>query len=260
MQSDWQCSDRLHVAIIMDGNGRWATRRRLPRTAGHRAGMEAVRRVAEAAADLGVGTLTLYAFSADNWKRPAQEVDALMWLFRTYLRAETPQLVEHGARLSIIGRRDRLPLRLRREIATAERATAHGRRLHIRIAIDYSSRQAIADAASRWTAGEPGSAQVFASLMAEGRDVDLLIRSGGERRLSDFLLWESAYAELWFTDVMWPDFGAADLKAALADFIKRDRRFGGLPASGASLMHSLELVPIRVEDEGGVVGGPVMRP
>ncbi len=230
MQSDWQGAIGPHVAIIMDGNGRWATRRGLPRTAGHRAGMEAVRRIAEAAADQGVGVLTLFAFSADNWKRPAEEVDALMWLFRGYLRAELSRLVESGARLTIIGRRDRLPARLRREIQVAERATAQGRRLHVRIAIDYSSRQAIAAAAASWRDGEGGSPDALGRLVSmEPGDVDLLIRSGGEKRLSDFLLWESAYAELWFSDKMWPEFEAADLAAALADFRRRERRFGGLP-------------------------------
>ena len=225
MQSDWQGAAGPHVAIIMDGNGRWATRQGQPRTSGHRAGMEAVRRIAEAAAEQGVGTLTLFAFSADNWKRPVEEVDALMWLFRGYLRAEMSRLVESGVRLTVIGRRDRLPARLRREIQVAERATARGPRLHVRIAIDYSSRQAIAAAAA---SGEDPADSLGRLFAREPGDVDLLIRSGGEKRLSDFLLWESAYAELWFSDKMWPDFEAADLAAALTDFRRRDRRFGGL--------------------------------
>jgi len=229
MQSDRHDAPGLHVAIIMDGNGRWATKRGLPRTTGHRAGMDAVRRIAQAAADRGVATLTLFAFSADNWKRPAQEVDALMWLFRAYLRAEMGQLVQSGARLTVIGRRDRLPARLRREIHVAEQATALGRRIHLRIAIDYSSRQAIARAAARWPEAIEPSAGAFGQLLAEGPgDVDLLIRSGGEKRLSDFMLWEAAYAELWFSDKMWPDFEPGDLAAALADFAGRERRYGGL--------------------------------
>ncbi len=207
-------STSLHVGIIMDGNGRWATRRGLPRAAGHRAGVRAVRPVVQAAPDLGITALTLYAFSADNWKRPPSEVATLMRLFARYLRAEEPRLRADGVRLSVIGRRDRLPAPLTAAIAGAEQATAGGTRLHLRLAVDYSARAAI-------RAGETLP------------DVDLLIRTGGEQRLSDFLLWECAYAELWFTDRMWPDFGAADLAAAVRDFAGRERRFGGLPAREA---------------------------
>src|SRR5262249_29520815 len=198
----------LHVAIIMDGNRRGATRRGLPRSAGHRAGVNAARRVVEAAPDFGVATLTLFAFSSDNWRRPAQEVSALMALLRHYLRAELARLVEKGARLSVIGRRDRLPDGLAEEIAAAERASARGKRLHLRIAIDYSARDAIAAATARWHSEREPSRQEFAALLAgpessrAGGDVDLLIRSGGEKRLSDFLLWESAYAELCFVDTL----------------------------------------------------------
>lgn len=198
----------------MDGNGRWGTRRGLPRAAGHRAGAEAVRRAVAAAPNLGIGALTLYAFSADNWNRPAGEVAVLMRLFARYLRIETPRLAEKGVRLSIIGRRDRLPAPLVGAITAAEAATARGSALDLRIAVDYSARAAI-----RAGAMVP--------------DVDLLIRTGGEQRLSDFLLWECAYAELWFTDSMWPDFTAADLAAALRAFHGRERRFGGLPAQEA---------------------------
>ena len=207
-------STSLHVAIIMDGNGRWATRRSLPRAAGHRAGAEAVRRVVEAAPGLGARALTLFAFSADNWKRPPGEVAALMRLFARYLRTETPKLIEHGVRLELVGRRDRLPAPLVAGAAAAESATRAGAELHLRLAVDYSARWAIA-----------------AGVLLP--DVDLLIRTGGERRLSDFLLWESAYAELVFTDVMWPDFTTADLAAAIAEFHARQRRFGGLPEAAA---------------------------
>ena len=207
----------LHLAIIMDGNGRWATARGLPRTAGHRAGADAVRRVVEMAPRLDVGTLTLFAFSSDNWKRPAREVATLMRLFHRYLAAEAAALQENGVRLSVIGRRDRLAELLVRQIVAAERLTAGGRRLHLRLAVDYSAREAIR-ASVRDSSGL-------------GPDVDLLIRTGGERRLSDFLLWECAYAELHFTDTRWPDFGAADLERALADFHGRQRRFGALPAA-----------------------------
>ena len=207
-------SSSLHVAMVMDGNGRWATRRGLPRVAGHRAGAEAVRRSVEAAPGLGIAALTLYAFSADNWKRPPGEVSALMRLFARYLRTETPRLSDNGVRLEVVGRRDRLPSPLVAAIDASERATAGGARLRLRLGVDYSSRWAI-----RAGAILP--------------DVDLLIRTGGEQRLSDFLLWECAYAELYFSDTMWPDFGAADLAAAVAEFRARERRFGGLPEAAA---------------------------
>ena len=224
MPSPLQPQPKLHVAIIMDGNGRWATRWGLPRTLGHRAGAEAMRRISRAAPELGVTTLTFFAFSAYNWQRAPAEVDGLMRLLGDYLRSETKSLVESGARLSLIGRRDRL--------ARIEQATAGGRRLHIRIAVDYSARAAIEEAAARVAAG---SADGFGRLVAqadadEAAEVDLLIRTGGDKRLSDFLLWESAYAEMVFTDQMWPDFDASSLDAAVAEFRRRDRRFGAVPA------------------------------
>ena len=212
----------LHVAIIMDGNGRWATRRGLPRSAGHKAGADAVRRVVEAAQTRGVTALTLYAFSADNWRRPAREVDTLMTLFARHLEAETPRLTANGVQLQVIGRRDRLPKSLLTAIAGAETATSRGTSLQLRIAVDYSARHAI----------EAG--QLIP-------DVDLLIRTGGDQRLSDFLLWESAYAELYFTHVMWPDFSAADLEIAVREFHGRERRFGALPETPADA-HALRLV------------------
>jgi undecaprenyl diphosphate synthase len=207
-------STSFHVAIVMDGNGRWATRRGLPRAAGHRAGAEAVRRVVRIAPGCGITALTLYAFSSDNWNRPAAEVSTLMRLFARHLRTEAAELAAEGVRLTVIGRRDRLPHSLVTAIAAAELATAGGTRLELRIAVDYSGRAAI-------QAG---------TLLP---DVDLLIRTGGEQRLSDFLLWECAYAELWFTERMWPDFGAAHLAAAIHEFHSRDRRFGGLPTQEA---------------------------
>jgi undecaprenyl diphosphate synthase len=207
-------STSLHVAVIMDGNGRWAARRGLPRAAGHRAGADAVRRIVEAAPDQGVTALTLFAFSADNWKRPASEVAALMRLFARHLRTETPRLLENAVRLEVVGRRDRLPAPLVAAIRAAEHATAAGTRLRLRLAVDYSARAAIADR----------------HILP---DVDLLIRTGGEQRLSDFLLWECAYAELYFTEIMWPDFAATDLADALRAFHARQRRFGGLPEAAA---------------------------
>ena len=230
----------LHVAIIMDGNGRWAKRRGLPRVAGHRAGVSAVRRVVERAPDVGISRLTLYAFSSDNWRRPASEVESIFRLLRTFLRLETKRLREHGVRLEVIGRRDRLPKLALQEIEKAERATTSGRRLQLRLAIDYSSRDAIAramaDATTALMSEGPASAELLGpwltqALSAHGGDVDLLIRPGGEKRLSDFLLWESAYAELLFTDRMWPDFNESDLEEALTEFRRRERRFGGVPAS-----------------------------
>jgi undecaprenyl diphosphate synthase len=234
MQSDAVSGhDRLHVGIIMDGNGRWATRRGLPRSAGHRAGVRTVRRVVETAPELGIGTLTLFAFSSDNWRRPPQEVSALMALLRHYLRAELAQFVENNVRLTVIGRRDRLPEGLAEEITQAEQASSAGQRLHVRIALDYSSRDAIAAAAARWQPDHLPSREAFDRFLAgpdaaRGNDVDLLIRTGGEKRLSDFLLWEAAYAELCFIDALWPDFDADGLRACVAEFWHRDRRFGGL--------------------------------
>jgi undecaprenyl diphosphate synthase len=231
----------LHVAIIMDGNGRWATRRGLPRLQGHRRGADTVDRVVQAAPDLGIGTLTLYAFSSDNWQRPAEETAGLMRLFRVYLRKETRRCVDNGVRLVVIGRRDRLAPDVVTAIAEAEQATAGGRRLVLRLAIDYSARDAILRAAA--LAGPPTdlSRSYFARLLArathapeDANDVDLLVRTGGEQRLSDFLLWECAYAELVFSPQLWPDFTTADLAAAVAEFRVRQRRFGGLvPAPAA---------------------------
>jgi undecaprenyl diphosphate synthase len=224
----------FHVGIIMDGNGRWAARRGQPRVAGHRAGIETVRRIVEAAPALGITKLTMFAFSADNWLRPPDEVGALMTLLQTYLEAEIDRLIENGIRLHVIGRRDRLSTRLVGAIAAAEAGTASGRRLRLRIALDYSARHAIARAAC--LLGPAAAAgDTFGRMIAQSDpdddsapDVDLLIRTGGEQRLSDFLLWESAYAELWFTNRMWPEFSVDDLSAAIGDFHRRERRFGGL--------------------------------
>jgi undecaprenyl diphosphate synthase len=232
---------RLHAAIIMDGNGRWANERGLPRAAGHRAGVEAVRRVVEAAPALGIATLTLYAFSAANWRRPAPEVRDLFRLLREYLGSQTAEAVSRGVRLSAIGRRDRLSTALRGLIMAAETATAGGRRLHLRLALDYSARESILRAAQAAPRDTPLTEAAFEQLLAEAEGgatpvapVDLLIRSGGEQRLSDFLLWESAYAELVFTPTMWPDFTADHLEAAVREYRGRDRRFGGLPKQAAS--------------------------
>jgi undecaprenyl diphosphate synthase len=221
-------SSGLHAAIIMDGNGRWATTRGLPRIAGHRAGAAALRRAVEAAPDLGISTLTVYAFSSDNWQRPPAEVSALMKMFDSYLRREQAECVKKGVRVSVIGRRDRLPRVLLPAIESTEKATASGENLHLRIAVDYSSREAILRVARRLR--KSATRHDFDAALG-GVDVDLLIRTGGEKRLSDFLLWECAYAELVFTPVMWPDFDASDLSAAVAEFHSRERRFGAVPAA-----------------------------
>jgi undecaprenyl diphosphate synthase len=218
---------KLHVAIIMDGNGRWANARGLPRIAGHRTGADAVRRTVEAAPGLGISVLTLYAFSADNWRRPAREVSALMKLLGHYLVRETSRCIENGVRLQAIGRRDRLPAALVSLLEDAERKTAHGSKLHLRLAIDYSSRQAILDAVRL----RPSTEEAFSKAL--GPDVDLLIRTSGEQRLSDFLLWECAYAEMIFTRRMWPEFSEEDLAAAIDEFHRRDRRFGAVAAETA---------------------------
>jgi undecaprenyl diphosphate synthase len=226
---------KLHVGILMDGNGRWGERRGLGRSAGHRAGVEAIRRVVEAAIERGVGTLTLYGFSSDNWGRPKPEIDAIFALMRHFVDAETARFVATGIRLSVIGRRDRLPDGLAEAFDRAEAMSAAGRILHLRIAVDYSGRDAILVAAQQ-AGGRLYSREEFAALVA-GEDnlppVDLIIRAGGEKRLSDFLLWESAYAELWFTDRLWPDFSGDDLAAGLTDFYLRQRRFGLVPAQAA---------------------------
>jgi undecaprenyl diphosphate synthase len=231
----------LHVAILLDGNGRWASSRGLARSEGHRAGVESVRRVVRAAPGLGIGTLTLYAFSSDNWGRPMSEVSALLALLEEYFRAEAGKCAAEGIRLRVIGRRDRLPPTLKQAIDSAERSTAAGRSLELRIAVDYSSRDAILRAACWMMSSLEVSQREFAKRLGEvthstgsALDVDLLIRTGGDRRLSDFMLWECAYAELFFTPVMWPDFKAADLESAVEDFLGRERRFGRLSEAAAS--------------------------
>ncbi|MFQ5537326.1 MAG: polyprenyl diphosphate synthase [Gemmatimonadota bacterium] len=253
----------FHVAIIMDGNGRWARARGRPREWGHRAGARPVRRIVEATPAYGISILTLYAFSSDNWNRPEREVRALLHLFRRYLKSETPALVEQDVRLEVIGRRDRLPPELVKAIEGAERKTAGGSRLLLRLAVDYSSRHALVEAArilqSRqlanalapesppWDASRPDPGpddlvlgrEAFRRALARAihaseavPDVDLLIRTGGEQRLSDFLLWECAYAELVFLPCLWPDFTQDDLAEALRDFAGRERRFGRVAAAG----------------------------
>jgi undecaprenyl diphosphate synthase len=224
----------FHAAIIMDGNGRWATRKGMPRQAGHTAGVEALGRIVEAAPTLGIDTLTVYAFSADNWQRPKAEVGALMGLLRRYVETEVRRLAESGTRLTVIGRRDRLPADIATAITRAEATTAAGTKLNLRVAVDYSARDAILAAAAAAASSGDLDRESFGRHPAgeePHRDVDLLIRTGGEKRLSDFLLWECAYAELYFTDRLWPDFNPDDLASAVAAFRGRERRFGGLGQS-----------------------------
>ncbi|MGB6307283.1 MAG: polyprenyl diphosphate synthase [Steroidobacteraceae bacterium] len=227
----------MHVAIIMDGNGRWATERGLPRTAGHVEGAKAVRTIVEAAARAGIDTLTLYAFSSANWARPPAEIAALMRLFGQYLFTETRRCVEQSIRINVIGRRDRLSENLMRSIEQSERSSAAGCGMLLRIAVDYSSQHSILQAARRAEQDPDLTAEDFNRLLREADHcthaagaVDLLIRTGNERRLSDFLLWESAFAELHFSDCLWPDFDERRFRGALADFGGRQRRFGGLGA------------------------------
>jgi len=227
----------LHVGIIMDGNGRWARGRRQPRWRGHLAGVDSVRDIVRAAPDLGVTTLTLYAFSSDNWKRPATEVGRLFWLLREYCERERAELLENGVRVRGIGRRDRIPRSALAELERTEDLTAGNGRLLLQLAIDYSAQWEIARAARQLAnqvelgtlaAADVSPGRLVQELSGDARPLDLLIRTAGEQRISDFMLWELAYAELYFTTVLWPDFRRADLTRALADFRRRERRFGGL--------------------------------
>ncbi len=224
---------RLHVAIIMDGNGRWATARGLSRKFGHRAGVESLRTTVDEALHHDIGCLTVFAFSADNWLRPESEVNFLFRLLRQFLDRDSEAIREKRIRLHVIGRRDRLPPDLVSRIERAEEITSGGNALNLRIALDYSSRQEIIRAAHLAARQGQITPETLSNLLGNGRDlgdVDLLIRTGREKRLSDFLLWESAYSELCFVDTLWPDFQASDLRTALEDYRGRERRFGGLPA------------------------------
>ncbi len=224
----------LHVAIIMDGNGRWASKRNLPRSAGHHAGVRALRETVEVAVQRQIHTLTLYAFSSDNWQRPQSEVRTLMRILAVQVPAQAARCVRQNIRMSIIGRRDRLPGPVLQALQRAEERTIHGTALHLRLALDYSARDALARAARH--VGSNGNGDFLHALTQAYNadcpvpDVDLLIRTGGEQRLSDFLLWECAYAELYFTSDYWPDFGGSKLDTALAAFRARERRFGAIPA------------------------------
>jgi undecaprenyl diphosphate synthase len=225
-----------HVAVIMDGNGRWAEQRGLERGAGHRAGVESVRAVVRAAEELGIGWLTLYAFSSENWNRPRAEVDLLMKLPQEFFETELPEVIRRNVRILAIGRLDRLPAAVRRSLEDAIARTAHCTGMRLVFALSYGGRGEIVEAARRLlrdheqgrVEAEGLDEKAFAAYLDEPDlpDVDLLIRTGGERRISNFLLWQTAYAELVLSDVLWPDFARPELEAALADYARRERRFG----------------------------------
>lgn len=228
----------MHIAIIMDGNGRWAQRQLRPRTLGHRAGADAVNRIVEAAARRRVGTLTLYAFSAANWQRPLDEVSGLFALFKHHLQTQTRRCIEQSIRINVIGRRDRLGAELLDLIERSERATAQCTGMRLRIAVDYSAQHSLIEVCRRLRSADGIDRSRFAETLAEvdhvalpAPEVDLLIRTGGEKRLSDFMLWECAYAELLFVDCLWPDFDERAFDEALQEYARRDRRFGAIDAS-----------------------------
>ena len=221
------------VAIIMDGNGRWAKRRRLPTAAGHRAGARTVRRIVEASIDLGIHDLAIFAFSTENWSRPREEVDALMEIFAETIERELPDLTEQGVRVRFIGRRDRAPEELRLRMTAMEDRTELNTRLNLWVAFDYGGRAELVEAARRIVESGVEADEIDENVFAanlyapELPDPDLLIRTSGELRISNFLLWQLAYAELAFVDKLWPDFEARDLEHALAEYASRRRRFGG---------------------------------
>ncbi|MDP3176024.1 polyprenyl diphosphate synthase [Phenylobacterium sp.] len=231
---------RLHVAIVMDGNGRWAKRRGLPRTLGHPRGVEAIRRTVEAAPTLGVGWLTLYAFSTENWGRPPGEVSEVMRLLKAYVNSDLDNLVREGVRVRILGRREGLAPDIAEIVERAEARTAHNDGFHLQVAFNYGARADIVQAARQlMEAAREGRLdpealddKAFEARLSTGGlpPPDLVIRTSGEQRLSNFLLWESAYAEFVFQDVLWPDYGLEHLKAAIAEFTKRERRYGGTVA------------------------------
>lgn len=245
-----------HIAVIMDGNGRWANRRMLPRVAGHQAGIQPVRTTVETCARLGIEALTLYAFSVENWKRPRTEVDTLWVLLRTYLRKELATLQKNNVRLQAIGRIEYLPAVVREEIEATAAATASNTGLQLNLAINYSGKAELVDAVNQIIAearesGTLESLRASEDLIARNLytaglpDPDLLIRTSGELRVSNFLLWQIAYAEIYVTDTYWPDFKRADLLAAILDYQKRDRRFGGLSAAADQQQVVDEAVPAR---------------
>ena len=234
----------MHIAIIMDGNGRWAARQNLPRTAGHRAGAKTVNSIVEAAARRGVDALSLYAFTSANWQRPKREVSALFTLLRRYLLSQTQRCLDQSIRINLIGRRDRLSPALLELIERSEEATAKCSGMLLRIAVDYSAQHSLLETCRRLQLGGEVDRERFRDLLAAVdcsavpvAEVDLLIRTGGEKRLSDFLLWECAYAELLFVDSLWPDFDRLAFEQALSAFARRDRRYGQIASPGTARAH-----------------------
>jgi undecaprenyl diphosphate synthase len=245
-----------HIAIIMDGNGRWTGRRNLPRVAGHKAGVDAVRETVETCARLGIEVLTLYAFSVENWKRPRPEVDTLWRLLRIYIRRELPSLMRNGIRVRAIGRLDALPAPARRELLSAMESTSGNTGLIVNLAINYGGRSEIVDAVNGLierarSAGNLGDLRLTEEMLSQGLytaglpDPDLLIRTSGEMRVSNFLLWQIAYAELYVTDTLWPDFRRSDLLRALSDYQSRERRFGGLGSGHGAVEEPAEVISTR---------------
>jgi undecaprenyl diphosphate synthase len=236
-----------HIAIIMDGNGRWARQRNLPRVAGHKEGVPAVRDTVETCARLGVGALTLYAFSVENWKRPRMEVDTLWRLLRVYLRAELPLMMRHDIRFTAIGRLEVLPGPVRAELDLVTRRTAGNRGLRLNLAINYGGRAELVDAVKALVDDgvEVTEQAISDRLYTAGQpDPDLLIRTSGEMRISNFLLWQIAYAELYVTETLWPDFTRVELLRAILDYQKRDRRYGGLGRSDEPSSEPAEPEPV----------------
>lgn len=239
-------SDRFgprHLALIMDGNGRWATARGLPRTVGHRSGVEALKRTVTAGKDFGLECLTVFSFSTENWRRPADEVSDLMGLIKLYVQTDLDRLAREGVRIRVIGRRTGLPADIATIVERAERQTAHNDRFLLQVAFNYGAQADIVDAARAFaTAVKDGALQpealteeLFGSLLSthEAPPLDLIVRTSGEKRISNFLLWEAAYAELVFQDVLWPDYGAAPLREAIEQYRGRERRFGGVEPQGS---------------------------
>ncbi|HLK22900.1 MAG TPA: isoprenyl transferase [Bryobacteraceae bacterium] len=244
--TDWMLAEAIdparlpaHIAIIMDGNGRWARKRNLPRVAGHKAGIESVRAIVESSSRLGIQVLTLYAFSVENWKRPRTEVDMLWRLLRIYLKRELPDLMRNGIRFTCMGRLDGLPSQVRQDLEMSMDATARNSGMRLNVALNYSGRSELVDAVNsliddarlegRLRDLHIDEESIAARLYTAGLpDPDLLIRTSGEKRISNFLLWQIAYAELYVTDTLWPDFRQTDLLHSILDYQKRDRRFGGL--------------------------------
>jgi undecaprenyl diphosphate synthase len=262
-EPDWRLAEAIdpqrlpaHIAIIMDGNGRWANRRNMPRIAGHKAGIDPVRSTVENCARLGIGYLTLYAFSVENWKRPRHEVETLWRLLRFYLRREIPELMQNNIRLCAIGRLDELPSPVVRELEEGMAMTAGNTGLQLNLALNYGGRAELVDAVNailRESAGkapcEVSEDSISARLYTAGQpDPDLLVRTSGEMRISNFLLWQIAYAELYVTETLWPDFRLTDLLQAVLEYQKRDRRFGGVKADAAApavTLPEIAGVPIR---------------